>query len=285
MQGLLGRKLGMTRVFAEDGTQVPVTVIEAGPCVVLQRKTKATDGYDAVQVGFQDQKPQRMTKARLAICEKAGTTPKQHVREFRVDDAADLNVGDTLTARLFSNAEFVDIRGTTKGRGFQGAVKRHRMAGGRMTHGGHAKRRPGAIGCSAYPARVSKGKAMPGHMGAVQVTTQNVRVVQVDGDENLILVHGATPGANGQILEIRLARKKPSPEIEEDAVIRAGQISDAETEAPAADVPVATEEATEAEVETAPAEAQASSTEAEPVERAAEAPAAEDGKDLEKKES
>lgn len=235
MQGLLGRKLGMTRVFTEDGAQVPVTVIEAGPCVVLQRKTKATDGYDAVQIGFRDQKPHRMAKAQLRICEKAGTAPKQHVREFQLDDAVDLNVGDTLTARLFANAEFVDIRGTTKGRGFQGVVKRHRMAGGRMTHGAHAKRRPGAIGCSAYPARVYKGKALPGHMGAVKVTAQNLRVIQVDGEENLILVRGSTPGANGQIVEIRLARKKPCPEIDEDAVIRAGQAAAAEPEAPSAE--------------------------------------------------
>lgn len=209
MQGLIGKKLGMTRVFDENGHQVAVTVIAAGPCDVIQRKTRERDGYDAVQVGFLDQKESRMTRPLAGHFRKAEKAPKRFLREFKLEDGEDLGVGDTLTAAsVFDGVGFVDISGVTKGRGFQGVVKRHRMAGGRMTHGGHSKRRVGAIGQCSYPARVAKGQRMPGHMGHRRITVQNLKVVGVRDDDNVILVRGAIPGPNGSIVLVRKALKK-----------------------------------------------------------------------------
>lgn len=209
MQGLLGRKIGMTKVFSEDGDQVPVTVLELGPCSVLQRKTKAVDGYDAVQCGFEDQKEQRATKSAAGHCKKAGTGPKRAISEFPVEADSELKAGDVITASIFEDVSFVDIVGTSKGRGFQGVVKRHGMAGGRKTHGSHSHRQPGSIGASAYPGRVAKGKRMPGHMGNSRVTTQNLRVVQVVPDDNMLLVRGAVPGPKGGLVRVTVALKKP----------------------------------------------------------------------------
>lgn len=208
MQGLIGKKVGMTQVFDGDGRRVAVTVLQAGPCKVIQRKRRATDGYDAVQLGFEEQKEQRVTKAARGRFAKAGTAPHRILREFRVAEDEDLDTGAELTAALFDDVEYVDVVGVSKGRGFQGVVKRHRMAGGRMTHGGHSKRRPGAIGQCSYPARVAKGTRLPGHMGHVRVKQQNLRVLQVRGDENLLLVHGAVPGATGGLVLITKALKK-----------------------------------------------------------------------------
>lgn len=208
MQGLIGRKLGMTQVFDDNGHRVAVTVIEAGPCVVVQRKTRATDGYEAVQLGFLPEKESRATKAALGRFKKAGADPRKVLREFRVDEGDELKAGDTVDTSVFEGVTHVDVVGRTKGRGFQGVVKRHRMAGGRMTHGGHSRRRIGAIGECSFPARVAKGKRMPGHMGNVRVTQQNLKVVGLRNEDNLILVQGAVPGPTGGILFLSKALKK-----------------------------------------------------------------------------
>ena len=208
MQGLLAKKLGMTQVNDGAGNRIPVTVLAVGPCVVTQRKTKAVDGYDAVQLGFGDQAERRVSKARAGQCKKAGVTPKRHLREFKLDAGEDPNLGDAITASIFADVGYVDVTGTTKGRGFQGVVKRHDMAGGRMTHGGHSKRRVGSIGQCSFPARVAKNQRMPGHMGNVRVTQQNLKVVRTDEARNLLLIHGAVPGPTGCLLEVRKALKK-----------------------------------------------------------------------------
>lgn len=208
MQGIIGKKLGMTRVFGEAGEQVPVTVIQAGPCPVLARRTAEADGYDALQLAFEPQKESRVTKARLGVFRKAGVEPHRIVQEVRVDGGNESQAGDVLNATAFNEVGYVDITATSKGRGFQGAIKRHGMAQGRMSHGGHSKRRTGSIGCSAYPGRVQKGKKMPGHMGSVTVTQQNLTVVGVREEDNVILVKGSVPGATGDLVVIRESFKK-----------------------------------------------------------------------------
>lgn len=208
MQALIGRKLGMAQVFDGEGNRVAVTVIEAGPCVVVQRKTKAIDGYEAVQLGFLAQKAHRVTKAALGRFKKAGADPQRILREFKVEEGSELKPGDQVNTSVFEGVAYVDVVGTSKGRGFQGPVKRHRMAGGRMTHGGHSKRRIGAIGQCSFPANVSKGKRMPGQMGNVRVTQQSLRIVDLRNDDNLMLVQGAVPGPTGGILVVRKALKK-----------------------------------------------------------------------------
>ncbi len=208
MQGILGRKIGMTRVFGDEGRQIPVTVIEVGPCVVVQRKTKARDGYEAVKIGFGGDKESRVAKPLLGQFKAAGVAPQHHIHEFAVEGDAALKAGDSLTAAVLEGAPYVDISGVTKGRGFQGVVRRHGMAGGPMTHGGHSKRRIGSIGCRSYPGRVHKGKRMPGHMGNTNITVQNLKVVQLRTAENLILVGGAVPGPVGAIVVVKKALKK-----------------------------------------------------------------------------
>lgn len=208
MKSLIGTKLGMTQIFDEEGRCVPVTVIEAGPCSVIQRKTAKTDGYEAIQIGFGPQKESRVTKPRAGQFKKAGVETMRELREVRVDAADETKAGDTLTAAIFEGINFVDVLGTTKGKGFQGVVRRHGFSGGRASHGSHMHRRTGSIGMCEYPARVFKGKKMPGQMGNVNVTTQNMKVVQVRAEENLILLKGAVPGANGSTLVLREALKK-----------------------------------------------------------------------------
>jgi large subunit ribosomal protein L3 len=208
MQGILGKKIGMTRVFGEEGRQTPVTVIEIGPCVVVQRKTKSQDGYEALKLGFVEVKASRANKAHAGQFKAVNATPKRFLREFAVESSDEVKAGDTVTASVLDGADYVDIIGITKGRGFQGVVRRFKMAGGPMTHGGHSKRRVGSIGCRSFPGRVHKGKRMPGHMGNVRVTTQNLKVVQLRASENLILVKGAVPGPAGALVEIRKALKK-----------------------------------------------------------------------------
>lgn len=207
MKGLIGKKLGMTSIYTEDGVAVPVTVIEAGPCVVTQLKDSEKDGYKAVQLGYGDQKEQRMTKPALGHLSKAGVSAKKVLREFRVEDT-EVNVGDEVTAAAFEGVNFVDIVATGKGRGFQGVVKRYDFGGGRASHGGGWVRRTGSIGMCEFPARVFKGKKMPGQMGDKRVTTQNLKIVQVRPEENLILVKGSVPGAKGGIVTIKEALKK-----------------------------------------------------------------------------
>lgn len=208
MEGLLARKLGMTRVYGAEGEHMPVTVLEVGPCVVLQRKLKASDGYDAVQVGFVDAKESRLARPQVGHAKKAGAAPKRFVREFRADDPDAYKAGDVVTAAIFKDVPFVDVQGVCKGRGFQGVVRRHGMAGGPHTHGGHSKRRIGSIGCREFPGRVHKNKRMPGHMGNVTVTQQNLRVVAVRPDDNVVLVRGAVPGPVGGVLVVKRAVKK-----------------------------------------------------------------------------
>ena len=207
MQGLIGKKVGMTQVWDSEGRRVAVTVLEVGPCPVVQVKTPARDGYSAAQVGFVAQKPQRLPKAVRARYEKAGVAPCRELREFKLGADEAVKVGDTMTVAMFDGVGLVDVTATSKGRGFAGVVRRYRMGGGPMTHGGHSKRRIGGIGARDLPGWVEKGKHMPGHMGNVKVTTRNLAVVQVRPEDNLLLVRGAVPGANGEIVVVRKALK------------------------------------------------------------------------------
>ncbi|MFC1452529.1 50S ribosomal protein L3 [Verrucomicrobiota bacterium] len=209
MRGLIGRKLGMTQVFDEVGRRVAVTVIQAGPCVVIQRKTAVRDGYDAVQLGFGVQKEHRVSKAQLTRFKNAKSTPMRWLREFALDEGEQVDEGETVTAALFEDAGYVDVCGLSKGRGFQGVVKRYGVSGGPFSHGGHSRRRIGAIGQCAYPGRVAKNQAMPGRMGTARVTQQNLKVIDVDTKRSLILVHGAVPGPTGGILSVTRALKRP----------------------------------------------------------------------------
>jgi len=209
MKSLIGKKLGMTQIFDDEGRRVPVTVIEAGPCSVVQRKTAATDGYEAIQIGFGEQKEQRVTKPLLGHFKKAGVAPARELAEVIVSADDEAKAGDTLTAGVFEEVNFVDVIGKTKGKGFQGVVKRHGFAGGRASHGGKSTlRTAGSIGMCEFPARVFKGKKMAGQMGDVNITVQNLKVVQVRAEENLILLKGAVPGANGSTIVLREALKK-----------------------------------------------------------------------------
>lgn len=208
MKGLIGKKLGMTSIYDENGAAIPVTVLEVGPCVVVQRKELDRDGYTAVQLGYAEQKEQRMTKPALGHYKKAGVDAKRVLREFRVDADAEVAVGDVLNVSAFEDVNYVDVVATGKGRGFQGVVKRYDFGGGRASHGGGWMRRTGSIGMCEFPGRVFKGKKMPGHMGSKRVTTQNLRVMQVRAEENLILVKGSIPGANGGIVTVKEALKK-----------------------------------------------------------------------------
>ena len=208
MQTLIGKKIGMTRVYDDQGVQVPVTVVQVGPCVVVQRKSAKPDGYEAVQLGFAEQKEARLSKAEQGHFKKAGAKAQKILREVRVDAAEAAKAGDVLTAALFEGVKFVDVLGHTKGRGFQGVVKRFGFAGGRASHGGGWNRKPGSIGNREWPARVFKNKKLPGHMGSVDITTQNLRVVKVLADDHALLLEGAVPGPTGGIVLVRKAIKK-----------------------------------------------------------------------------
>ena len=205
VNGIIGKKVGMTQIFAPDGTVTSVTVIKAGPCVVVQRKTASTDGYEAVQLGLVEEKAPRNTNKPMAgHFKKANLPPTRVLREFRLDAGANsANVGDQVLASAFAANDKVDIIGTSKGRGFAGFVKRHGFAGGRATHGSMFHRAPGSIGQSAYPSRVFKGTRMAGHMGVERHTIRNLKIVQVNVEENLILVKGAVPGPNGAVVIIK----------------------------------------------------------------------------------
>ncbi|MDA3797879.1 MAG: 50S ribosomal protein L3 [Kiritimatiellae bacterium] len=208
MQGLIGKKLGMTQIFDKDGARIAVTVVEAGPCPVIQKKTKDVDGYEAVQLGFDEMKESRVTKPMLGKFKKAGVAPCRFLAEFKMDEGEEVNEGDSVTTSIFEADIFLDVVGVTKGRGFQGVVKRHNMAGGRMTHGGHSKRRVGSIGQCSYPARVAKGQRMPGHMGASRVSQQNLKLAEIRAEDNLLLIKGSIPGANGSVVIVKKALKK-----------------------------------------------------------------------------
>ena len=204
---LIGKKLGMTQVFDADNTLVAVTVVEAGPCPVTQVKTAQSDGYEAVQIGFGAQKESRMTKAELGHLKKAGVEPLTELVEIRFDKPAELKIGDVLKVSNFSEGQKVDIIGTTKGKGFQGVMKRHNFDGQPATHGHMMHRRPGSVGCRQTPGHVYKGRKMPGHQGQVRCTTQNLSIVKIIEDKNLLLVKGSIPGANGDIVLVRNAKK------------------------------------------------------------------------------
>ncbi len=208
MNGLIGKKLGMTQIFDADGKRVAVTVIAAGPCVVVQRKTRERDGYDAMQLGYGPQKASRLSKPKAGQYAKAGVEPQRILREFACASDDETVVGSQVTVSMFEGVSHVDVVGTTKGRGFAGVVKRFNAGGGRMTHGGHSKRRVGSIGQCSYPARVAKGQMMPGHMGNVRVTQQSLKLLDVRGADNLLLVQGAVPGANGSLVIVKKALKK-----------------------------------------------------------------------------
>ncbi|MAW40358.1 MAG: 50S ribosomal protein L3 [Kiritimatiellaceae bacterium] len=208
MKGLIGKKLGMTSIYDDNGAAVPVTVLEVGPCVVVQRKDQARDGYSAVQLGYAEQKEQRLNKPKLGHYKKAGVEAKRVLREFRVTADTDVAIGDVVDVSAFEEVNFVDVVATGKGRGFQGVVKRYDFGGGRASHGGGWLRRTGSIGMCEFPGRVFKGKKMPGHMGSKRVTTQNLKVMQVRAEENLILIKGSIPGANGGIVTVKEALKK-----------------------------------------------------------------------------
>ena len=204
VQGIIGKKVGMTQVYAEDGRAIPVTVIEAGPCVVVQRKSKEKDGYSAVQLGLVERrKVKRVTKAMKGHFEKAGLPPCRVLREFRVDDGAEVKVGDKVSVELFAAGEEINVTGISKGKGFQGVVKRHHFRGGAATHGSMFHRAPGSIGASAFPSRVLKGMRAAGHMGSDRVTVRNVKVVRVDAENNILVVRGSIPGAGGGYVVIR----------------------------------------------------------------------------------
>ena len=208
MRAILATKIGMTQVNDATGRQVAVTVIQAGPCVVVQRKSTEKDGYDAAQLGFIEQKEQRLTKAVAGHFKKTGAPARKVLREVRLGTGEDAKAGDSITVGIFDGVSHVDVIGITKGQGFQGVVKRHRMGGGPMTHGHMSHRRIGAIGQRTWPARIMKNKRMPGRMGRVRATIQNLRVIQVRPDDNVILVEGAIPGPTGATVLVRKAVKK-----------------------------------------------------------------------------
>jgi len=201
MPGLIGKKIGMTSVFSVEGRNIPCTVIEAGPCTVSQIRTIEKDGYEAVQLGFQEKKEKHATKPEIGHFKKAGTTPKKKLVEFD-DFGAEVKLGDIITANMFEPSSFIDISGISKGKGFQGVVRRHGFGGvGESTHGQHNRlRAPGSIGASSYPSRVFKGMRMAGRMGCANVTVQNIEVLKVIPESNLVIVKGSVPGANGSYL-------------------------------------------------------------------------------------
>lgn len=206
-KAILGKKIGMTQIFTEDGNLVPVTVIEAGPCPVVQKKTVEVDGYSAVQVGFEDKKEKRANKPEKGHFQKAGVPVKKYLKEFKLDNAAELNVGDILNVEQFVDGEMLDVTGTSKGHGYAGTIKRWGTHRGPMTHGSHYHRGPGSLGACSDPSRVFKGKKLPGHYGVDTVTIQNLDLVKVDTERNLLLVKGSVPGPKGGLLVVKNAVK------------------------------------------------------------------------------
>jgi large subunit ribosomal protein L3 len=208
MEGMLGRKVGMTQIYAEDGSVVPVTVLKAGPCLVVQRKTRATDGYESVQLGLvEDRPPKHVTKPRLGHFAKAGVAALGRLMEFSLAEGEEVKAGDEVKATMFEEKQYVDVVSTSKGKGFQGVIKRHGFGGGRATHGSMFHRAPGSIGSSAFPSRVFKGMRGPGRMGGDRVTVKNLLVVKVDAEQNLIYLRGAVPGPRNAYVAIKRAKR------------------------------------------------------------------------------
>lgn len=239
MLGLIGKKLGMTQVFAEDGRQLPVTVVAAGPCPVVQKKTKETDGYNALQLGFQKTKPHRIAKSVRVDQEKKGVGPFKYLREFRTDAAGEFEVGHQFTVGSFKPGDIVDVIGTSKGRGFQGVIKRHGKHGGPASHGSDFHRRTGSIGMRTWPARVFKNTRLPGHMGVDRVTIQNIEVVGVRPEDNVLLLKGGLPGAkNGLLIVVNRAdgfEKRPELKgaVKEKAEAKPEPAAEVQSETPA----------------------------------------------------
>lgn len=206
-KAILGKKIGMTQIFTEDGNLVPVTVIEAGPCPVVQKKTVEVDGYSAVQLGFADKKEKRSNKPEKGHFAKAGVPVKKYLKEFKLDGADEMNVGDVLDVTQFADGDVLDVTGTSKGHGYAGTIKRWGTHRGPMTHGSHYHRGPGSLGACSDPSRVFKGKKMPGHFGVDKVTIQNLDLVKVDAERNLLLVKGSVPGSKGGLLVVKNAVK------------------------------------------------------------------------------
>ncbi|GAA3515018.1 50S ribosomal protein L3 [Corynebacterium pilbarense] len=208
IKGILGKKLGMTQIFDEDNRVIPVTVVEAGPCVVTQIRTPETDGYSAIQIAYGDIDPRKAKKPQAGHFKKAGVNPRRFVTEIRMDDTSGYELGQEFNATIFEGDAYVDVAGTTKGHGYAGAMKRHGFAGQGAAHGNQAAhRRVGSIGACATPGRVFKGTRMAGRMGGNRVTTQNLKIQRIDGDNNLILIKGAIPGAKGSVVTVKTAVK------------------------------------------------------------------------------
>ena len=204
MKAIIGKKVGMSQIFDANGQVIPVTVIEAGPCVVSQKKTAEKDGYEAVQLGYEDVPERKLSKPELGHLQKAGVAPKKHLKEFKLDNYAELNVGDVIKADTFAEGDHVDVTGISKGKGYQGAIKRWNQRRLRESHGtGPVARHAGSMGACSSPSRVFKGKKLPGHMGAEKSTIQNLVVVKIDAENNLIAVKGAIPGAKGSVVTIQ----------------------------------------------------------------------------------
>ncbi len=202
-KGIVGKKLGMTQIFMEDGTRVPVTVVQAGPCTVVQKKTTNIDGYSAFQVGFESVSANKTNSPERGHCTKAGKGVFRYLRELKLQNEAELSVGDELTVGQFVPGDLIDVTGTSIGKGFQGVIKRHNFKGGRASHGSRFHRAPGSIGCSATPSRVFKNKKMPGQMGNEQVTVQRLQIVRIDTEQNLMLIKGAIPGSKNNLVIIK----------------------------------------------------------------------------------
>lgn len=202
-KAIMAKKIGMTQIFSETGNLIPVTVLEAGPCVVVQKKTTETDGYEAIQVGFAEVKEKHVTKPLKGHFEKAGVDAKKYLKEFRLDDTSVYEVGAEIKADIFAAGDKIDVSGISKGKGYQGAIKRHGQSRGPMGHGSKYHRGLGSLSSGTTPGRVKKGKGMPGHMGAVKVTVENLEVVRIDVEKNLLLVKGAVPGPKGSILFVK----------------------------------------------------------------------------------
>ena len=208
VKAIMGKKLGMTQLFLEDGTIVPVTVVEAGPCVVTQKKVTATDGYNAIQIGFGDIRESLVTKPVSGHFKKANAPLKRHLCEYRVEDTAEYELGQEIKADVFKKGDIVDVQGTSKGKGVQGVIARWGSHRGPMTHGSKSKRKPGSSGSGSNPSRVIKGLHKPGHGGVLTVTVQNLEVVDIDADKNVLMIKGAVPGARGSLLSITKAVKR-----------------------------------------------------------------------------
>ena len=202
VRGMLGKKLGMTSVYTADGKFVPVTVIKVGPCFVTQVKSKSVDGYDAIQIGFEDKKEKQLTKPLIGHFKKSGGKCFAHIKEFDVKNPDEYTLGQELTLDMFEIGELIQVTGTTKGRGFSGTIKRHGFARGPESHGCRNHRAPGSIGCSAWPSRVMKGKKMPGQMGVDKKTVRNLQIIDIRSEDNVILIKGQVPGANSGLVEI-----------------------------------------------------------------------------------